>query len=176
MSSFSKNLIIIGATGLLLSGCSSAAKTGSTSEQPTAAQGQVEQKPSEPTTLLKMAAAKQAGTCIITDATNATPVKIEVTMKDKKMLMKSQLTADSATSYIMTDGEFSYMWDSKTKSGAKLKAPAETDAAASDAKKTEMFSRMEDTSKYKVDCKTSSVDDQVFTPPADVTFKSMDKT
>lgn len=85
---------------------------------------------------------------------------------------------------MINDGEWIYMWGDKPDSGMKYKISAleEVDnqeekdwGGVEDWKDVEKWAESVE-QKYKVDCKTTVVNDNKFTPPADIQFKNLTET
>jgi hypothetical protein len=116
---------------------------------------------------------------------------MEYSLKNKLMRMKTKTTttndqgvATTTIGHMINDTKYLYIWDDQTKQGSKMAIPTEeeTKQMAQDAKKyqeetssTPKFDSEADYQKlsdegYTIDCKTSIIDDSVFTPPSNIKF------
>lgn len=103
-------------------------------------------------------------------------------MKSGKMRYNLTNPADaSKNAAVISDGEYTYSWSEERKEGLKFKfsqPEAEQPEAMPEQQQAPDFTQQEawDTYQdlgYTVDCSVESVSDDMFTPPADVTFTDL---
>lgn len=89
--------------------------------------------------------------------------------------VRTESTVDGKTSYIVGDGECSYIWEDGTSQGMKFclsSLPTGLDTMETDTSNTETSEPFGADQQPDVDvnCEKTSVSDDLFTPPSDVTF------
>lgn len=115
---------------------------------------------------------------------------MEYQIKNKKMRMKTTSVStaqDGKTSttvgHMINDTVYLYIWDDDSKQGSKMAIPTEeqTKEMAEKAKEYQADARVPQFETesdyqaikeegYQVDCKSTAIDDSIFTPPTDVKF------
>jgi hypothetical protein len=117
--------------------------------------------------------------------------KMEYLISGKKMRINAtNLSKDdkggakTTVSHVINDTAYMYTWSDSTKQGSKISVPTEEEmkATADKAKSYQASSapapKLDSEADYQgfkdqgyaIDCKSGSVDDSVFTPPADIKF------
>lgn len=116
---------------------------------------------------------------------------MEYHIKGKAMRMNSTTTmkddsgkTSTTVAHMINDTKYLYMWDDTSKQGSKMAIPSEeetkdmADKAKEYQQDTEVAPKLETQADYdnfknegySIECKSASVDDSVFAPPADVKF------
>ncbi len=167
-----KKLSIVGLFILILTGCQKATQNSQT--QPTT------QTIQEAGSIMERAVAGSgAARCTVTNTTNGSV--ITYTVSGKKMKAEGISYDKSMTSgAMMSDGSFTYIWDTVSKKGMKMTIPTEEDVEklkdqgqnVPDFSKEEVKKEYEDKG-YTMDCKETRVSDSDFIPPTDVTFTDL---
>ncbi len=92
---------------------------------------------------------------------------------------------EDQTGYVITDGEYMYVWSDGEENGMKMKMPSDEEMAeAEDAAKTfmeempdfgdeEVMAEFEDEG-YMIDCKQQNISDSEFVPPSDIVFQDLE--
>jgi len=87
---------------------------------------------------------------------------------------------DNGNGGMVSDGQFMYSWDDKTKQGTKFDITAMQELSQEPQSTTSPESAFdfqkwadETDDKFKVDCQPAVVTDAEFTPPSDITFQDM---
>jgi len=170
-------LVLMSAVGI--AGCT-------TKEQPTekaviSADQPVEESISEWQKVGKALENGQAVSCEMTDTENG--ISSRYFMKEQKVRFETVSSDDATTTNgsFISDGEYGYSWSEDTKKGMKFAVNApENMADDADAPEQEApdFSSKDAWDQYQnqgytIVCEVTSVDDAVFTPPADVTFTDL---
>ncbi len=89
---------------------------------------------------------------------------------------------DNQYSAMLSDGEYVYTWNETKKEGVKFPKPDPEEIAQAQDQIPNIPNFSDETAReeyvqdgYDVDCQVTGVDDELFTPPADVTFTDMTK-
>ncbi|MFH1244183.1 MAG: hypothetical protein V1487_01210 [bacterium] len=108
--------------------------------------------------------------------------KMEYFIKGKKMYVNMTNIIENKTvvSHMINDEKFFYMWTDGQKQGSKINllvspSPAEATPTTVAKEGTPKFASQADYDRFKnegyvINCKSSSIDDTAFVPPADIKF------
>ncbi len=115
--------------------------------------------------------------CTITSLADNTST--QMTVSGKKMKIVGSDMGDGKKGTMISDTEYTYIWDDETKTGIKTKIESETPTPVVTGNTQQPIEPLsaatgyEDESKFKVDCTARVILDSEFTPPADIKFTDL---
>ncbi len=120
--------------------------------------------------------------CTITSLEADASVTV-MSISGKKMKIVGKVGPSATDGVMINDGEYTYLYDTGSTTGMKMKNPTETEAKEmeKDAKKAyedlpesvksnEYTSEYDNEEKYKIECKEGNVAASEFVPPANIKF------
>ena len=120
----------------------------------------------------------QALTCTFTNTTSGDTA--EYSVKGEKVSMTMHSTQEAQYGKMISDGEFTYVWNDTTKEGMKFPI---TDTQVTEAdidqamQNVPDFSNEDELKSYsndgEIDCIPGNVSDSIFVPPSDVAFQDL---
>ncbi len=116
--------------------------------------------------------------CKVTNLSDKSSTQIVISGKKMKIVGSDFGQGKKGT--MINDGVFNYIWTEGEKTGFKTKLETETPTPGKEAKQsqqpqeqvdtTKTAESFDDTTKYKMDCATRSINDSEFVPPTSVKF------